>query len=116
MQGEKSQYKPHFLTEVITDPQVYRGSPFFFFSTHCKSSQLPIFLHGLHCNWQNTFVYIFHLFSKYLMYQAGEVRGEQPKASVLKGLQVNVDLILSPLLDLKSQEGRGLVVLSTFSV
>lgn len=44
------------------------------------------------------------------------MRGEQPKASVLKGLQVNVDLILSPLLDLKSQEGRGLVVLSTFSV
>lgn len=50
------------------------------------------------------------------MYQAGEVRGEQPKASVLKGLQVNVDLVLSPLPDLKSQEGWRLVVLSTFSV
>lgn len=50
------------------------------------------------------------------MYQAREVRGKQPKVSVLKGLKVSVDLILSPLPDLKFQEGWGLVVLSAFSV
>lgn len=50
------------------------------------------------------------------MYQAREVRGKQPKVSVLKGLKVRVDLILSPLPDLKFQEGWGLVVLSAFSV
>lgn len=43
------------------------------------------------------------------MYRAGEMRGEQPKASSLKGLKVSADLILSPLPDLKSQKGWGLL-------
>lgn len=50
------------------------------------------------------------------MYHAREMRGEQLKASAVKGLKVSADLILSLLPDLKSQKGWGLVVLSTFSV
>lgn len=96
--GKTSQFEPHFLIEVITEPQSLHTTSLFLFLPIISLHSSPYFFIASIAIGENIFVYIFHLLSKYFICQAGEVRGERPKVSALEGLKVSADVILvSPI-------------------